>query len=90
MYEKKIKKNITKKAPKCISTIFKRKKGQKILNGGNAMLYWRAAFEELTEKQKNKYNKKYEDELNKYFKKMKYFQKGIFDLPKRPINGFKS
>jgi hypothetical protein len=39
------------------------------------MLYWRAAFEELTEKQKNKYNKKYEDELNKYFKKMKYFKK---------------
>ena len=52
------------------------------------MLYWRAAFEELTEKQKNKYNKKYEDKLNKYFKKMKYFQKAIFDLPKRPINGF--
>ena len=50
------------------------------------MLYYRGTFEDLTEKQKDKYKKKFHEELDKYYEKMKYFKKAIFDLPKRPFN----
>lgn len=88
IYQKKIKKILPKKPLHVFQQFVKEKKGLKILNGGNAILYWKATFEELTEKQKEKYNKKFKDELAKYYKKMKKFKKAIFGLPKRPFNAF--
>ena len=88
IYLKKIRKILPKKPKGAFNQFLKEKKGQKILNGGNFLLYWRSEYAELTEEQKEKYNKKYKEELDKYNKKMEYFKKSIFDMPKKPINAF--
>jgi hypothetical protein len=52
MYEKKIKKNITKKAPKCISTIFKRKKRPKNFKWRKCYVILESSFRRVNRKTK--------------------------------------
>ena len=66
----------------------KEKKGQKIQNGGNAILYWKNEFDNLTNEQKKKYEIIAEQEKIKYKKKMEYYENAIFDIPKKPIKAF--
>lgn len=71
-----------------LSIFLKEKRGQKHLNGGSFVLYWKKVFEDLTDEEKEKYKKKYDIKVENYNKKMEYYKKAIFDIPKKPKKSF--
>jgi len=89
IYKKKIKKILPKRPRGAVQQFLKEKKGQKPPKGEKWLIYWRNVFDDLPESKKNKYKKKAEEALEAYNKEMIKFQNKIFDMPKRPISGFK-
>ena len=88
LYNKKIKKMLPKKPKGPLQQFLKEKKGQKPANGENWLIYWRTVFDGLSESQKKKYVEKAEKAKEKYDKQMLHFQDKVFDMPKKPLNGF--
>ena len=88
IYNKKIKRFFPKK-PKGIFQVFlNEKRGLKRPVGENSILYWRNKYNELKEKEKQKYIEIYNNSLKDYNKKIELFHNKIFDFPKLPKNPF--
>ena len=89
IYNKKIKKCLPKKPLKPIQIFLKEKKGQKPANGENWLTFWRDIYTNLPKDKKKKYEEKAEKSREIYDKKMIQFQGKVFDMPKKPIYGFR-
>ena len=88
IHQKKIKKILPKRPKGPFQHFLKEKKGLKIESQQNWVSYWKSVYDGLTDKDKAKYNKKYEEEKQEYKEKMKIFNNKVFDLPKRPFSCF--
>ena len=88
IYAKKIKKMQPKKPANAYGFFLKEKKGKKIPEGEKALVYWRDEFDHLPKDQMKKYKEKANKAKEQYEKKMEEFKNYIFDMPKRPLNGF--
>ena len=89
IYNKKIKKILPKKPLGPLQIFLKEKKGQKPANGENWLTFWRTVYTNLAKDKKKKYEEKAEKSREIYEKKMLQFQDKIFDMPKKPISGFR-
>ena len=87
IYNKKINEMIPKK-PNLFQTFLSEKKGIKLDKSINTIKYWREKFNALQPEEKEKYNKKYNKNLEKYNKKIEEFNNRIFDLPTPPKIAF--
>ena len=88
IYVKQIKKILPKKPGSAYNIFMKEKKGQKPPEGQNFLKYWSSVYEKLTPEQKAKYEEKAKKEKEIYDKKFEQFANKVFDMPKRPLTPF--
>ena len=88
IYVKQIKKILPKKPGSAYNIFMKEKKGQKPPEGQNFLKYWSSVYEKLTPEQKEKYEEKAKKEKEIYDKKFEQFANKVFDMPKRPLTPF--
>lgn len=88
IYEKKIRRIYPKKPIDAFQFYLNEKKGIKIPEGCNAIIYWRNKYNELNNESKIKYIRLYNEAIKDFQNKIEEFKDKIFDFPKSPKNPF--
>lgn len=88
IYNKKMKRILPKRPANAYGQFLKDKKGIKIPSGEKAVQYWRSEFEKLPKDKRRKYEEKAARDKERYERKMEEYKNYVFDMPKRPLNGF--
>lgn len=76
-----------KRPPNAFGIYLHEKRG-KAFGGDNPILYWKEQWEKLSEKEKEAYENKRAEKMEKYKKKKLIFESKIFDMPMRPLRAF--
>jgi hypothetical protein len=83
-----MKRILPKRPANAYGQFLKDKKGIKIPSGEKAVQYWRSEFEKLPKDKRRKYEEKAARDKERYERKMEEYKNYVFDMPKRPLNGF--
>lgn len=88
IYQKKIRRIFPRKPFDAFQFFLNEKKGIKIPEGNNTVIYWREKYNELDDEVKKKYIKQYNIAIKEYKSKLDTFKDKVFDFPKSPKNPF--
>lgn len=87
MYEKRVRKMMPKRPPNAFGLYLHEKRG-KAFNGDSAIAYWKEQWDRLPEKEREAYERRREEKMERYKKKKLLFESKIFDMPMRPLRAY--